>query len=113
MYCKPTSYGVNDADYYIPITNVNVQFDNVSGELRPCIFKRICNNNLLRETPKALTTIIHRKIDMRTRLIVEPNGKNVKDIWTIRRETSKAYCFAKMNPQRLHGCKQERSNKSL
>ena len=42
---------------------------------------------LLRETPKALTTTLIRKLIRGTRLIVEPNGKNVKDIWAIRSVT--------------------------
>ena len=41
----------------------------------------------MRETPKALTTTFTWKLVKGTRLIAEPNGKNVKDIWAIRSET--------------------------
>jgi hypothetical protein len=33
IYAKPTSYLATDADYYYPITNINVNFDNYSGLL--------------------------------------------------------------------------------
>jgi hypothetical protein len=33
IYMKPTTYLANDADYYYPITNANIQFDNVAGIL--------------------------------------------------------------------------------
>ena len=40
-----------------------------------------------RETPKALTTTLYRKLYKGTRLIIEPNGNKVRDMWTIRSVT--------------------------
>lgn len=33
IYAKPTSYAATDADYYLPITRISVNFDNFSGLL--------------------------------------------------------------------------------
>lgn len=33
IYCKPQSYGVTDADYYMPITQISLNFDNFAGLL--------------------------------------------------------------------------------
>ena len=46
----------------------------------------ICNKTKLRENPKVLTTTSLWKHNEGTRLIAEPNGKNVKNRWVIRRE---------------------------
>jgi len=54
----------------------------------------------MRETPKTLTTTLIRKLIRGTRLIVEPNGKNVRN-WTIRIQAS--LCIG-WKVQRLNGC---------
>jgi hypothetical protein len=51
--------------------------------------KTICNKTKLRETPKVLTTTLFWKHNKGTRLIAEPNGKNVKNIWAIRSQAPK------------------------
>ena len=33
IYCKPSAYSATDADWYLPITNISVNFDNFSGLL--------------------------------------------------------------------------------
>jgi hypothetical protein len=33
IYAKPQAYGANDGDYYLPIHNISVQFDNFAGLL--------------------------------------------------------------------------------
>ena len=38
-----------------------------------------CNTSKLRELPKALTTTLIKKFLRGTRLIIEPNGKKVRD----------------------------------
>ena len=40
----------------------------------------------MRETPKILITTSYEKLCEGTRLIVEPNSKNIKNTWAIRRE---------------------------
>ena len=49
----------------------------------------ICNKTKLRENPKVLTTTSLWKHNEGTRLIAEPNGKNVKNIRAIRIQTPK------------------------
>jgi len=51
------------------------------------LLKICCNKAKLRETPKVLTTTLYEKSYKGTRLIAEPNGKNVKK-WTIRSQAS-------------------------
>jgi len=57
----------------------------------------------MRESPKVLTTTLLWKRNKGTRLIAEPNGKNVKNTWTIRREVPKFFFKNMENPQRLGG----------
>jgi len=48
IYAKPTSYAATDGDYYLPITNISVNFDNFSGllsSLRPAELFNICSTN--------------------------------------------------------------------
>jgi hypothetical protein len=33
IYCKPQSYGTTDADWYLPLTQISINFDNFSGLL--------------------------------------------------------------------------------
>lgn len=49
----------------------------------------ICNKTKLRETPKVSITTLIRKLFRGTRLIAEPNGKNIENIWTIRSQAPK------------------------
>jgi len=51
--------------------------------------KTICNKTKLQETPKVLTTTLFWKQNKGTRLIAEPNGKNVKNKWAIRSQAPK------------------------
>jgi hypothetical protein len=45
----------------------------------------------MRESPKVSTTTLLWKRNKGTRLIAEPNGKNVENKWTIRREVPKFF----------------------
>jgi len=48
IYAKPKSYAATDGDYYLPITNISVNFDNFSGllsSLTPAELFNICSTN--------------------------------------------------------------------
>jgi Rad3-related DNA helicase len=74
---------------------VNQNTLTIGGLKRVCHLVNYAGNCMICKTPgcgkllRALTTTLYWKHYRGTRLIVEPNGKNVRD-WTIRRRVPKS-----------------------